>query len=142
MFARRRLYWTSFLNAVNDLDGAVKANRTPSQYGFMDFRLGLPGIHLAVMCNKSNSCIHVCIQKVDIQERFEFLKARKESIEEGRGFALQWDEPKDEGACYLRSYWQGSCGWEDESRWNQQHRFMAQRLNEMHGVFAPLVRQL
>ena len=140
-FAKRKLFWASFLKAVDDVGGKVKGNRTPSRYSHMDFRLGSSGIHLAVMCKKSRSVIHVCI-KSEIQKRFDFLHARKEPIEERLGFALKWDEPAGEGACYLRSQWDGSCGWGDDSLWEQQHRFMAQRLNTMYGVFAPLVQEM
>jgi hypothetical protein len=76
----------------------------------------------------------------DAKEEFTALEKQKESIAKALGFPLTWHNPENKAACRL--YTRQNADFLQEALWPEQFEWMRQRLETMHKVFAPIVRNL
>lgn len=80
--------------------------------------------------------------RVSLDIRGRRAKLPSETIETELGLPLVWDPQPDRRICSIRYQPPDSCGWGDDSEWDEQHTVMAENLKRMYDVFAPLVRTL
>jgi hypothetical protein len=71
---------------------------------------------------------------------FAALEAEKEAITTDLGYALSWHNPENSHTCRL--YVRKSVNLRDQQTWLDQHRWLLERLEDLHRVFAPRVRVL
>ena len=69
------------------------------------------------------------------------LQQQREAIEQELDYPLEWEELPARRDCRISSYL-NSVNPEDESDWSRQHEWLAKRLNDMHSVFFPRLREL
>jgi hypothetical protein len=77
----------------------------------------------------------------EAKEYFHLLARDRHAIEREIGYPLQWEELPDQQDCRIAVY-QDDVDPENQKDWPRQHDWLAQRLNELHRVFAPRVRAL
>lgn len=144
---RRRAYWTSFLENLNAEGGKVSGDREPTQYNWLGFGIGKWGIQLVVYCRKDSARIALELQRSESEPEiatgwFHALEEQREHIESALGFTLEWDAAEELRICRILHKWADSPGWGDDSQWDEHHAAMARKLNRMHEVFSPLVKNL
>ncbi len=72
---------------------------------------------------------------------FGLLKNQKAEIERELGYPLEWEELPEVQHSRIVIFLNDADP-SDEADWPRQHEWLAKRLNEMHRVFAPRVRDL
>jgi Domain of unknown function (DUF4268) len=72
---------------------------------------------------------------------FGHLIKQKAEIERELGYPLEWQELPD-GQDSRIAVFLNNADPLDEADWPRQHEWLAKRLNEMHRVFAPRVKDL
>jgi hypothetical protein len=69
------------------------------------------------------------------------LEKQRDAIEQELGYKLNWEElPAGQDSRISISLDNAASG--NESDWKRQHSWLADRLNDLHRVFAPRVREL
>jgi hypothetical protein len=71
---------------------------------------------------------------------FAALEKQKEQIERSLGFPLTWHNQENRTTCRL--YTRQDADFLNEALWPEQFEWLRQRLETMHKVFAPIVRDL
>jgi hypothetical protein len=96
----------------------------------------------AVMIRPSDQIrgeLHVSGERAKIF--FSMLKGHQQAIETELGYPLEWEELPGQQDCRISVY-NNDVDPEDEEDWPRQHDWLAQRLNDLHRVFALRVRAL
>jgi hypothetical protein len=105
-------------------------------------------MHLASNIAKRNSetganepeiRVDLYIHGKNAKQEFAALEKQKQSIEKALGFPLTWHKT-DAAACRL--YIRQNADFTDESLWPQQFGWIRQKLESMHKVFAPIIKNL
>ena len=141
---RQKAYWTA-LNGVLDKAGEpIRGDRTPQLGSTMDYwshQRGGAKFGLAAMMNTVKSRVEVKLWGSNNAKGFwSRLEQQKEDIEKKLKFQLLWPLPtKKEAKIATRLYF-SNLDLEEDSGWRRQHERIANRLNEMYKVFAPLVK--
>ena len=76
----------------------------------------------------------------DAKQVFAALEKQKGAVEKALGFPLVWYNP--EGAVMSRLYIKQNADFLDSQLWPQQFEWLRQRLEKMHTVFTPIVKNL
>ena len=141
---RRMEYWSGLQSVLDDHDGPVRGNRKPQQRNVMDYPLGRSHFHLVAWVNGRDKHIRagLYIKGKGAKEHLAILERQSDEIESELGFPLEWgaESPTSQdsiAACYYRDV-----DPDDESDWPRQHKWLAQRLNDLHRVFAERVRDM
>ena len=134
----RRQYWTAFQEVLKDKGGPVSGTYCkPRADLWMICMILRSGFRLATVMESSSNCIgvelYVYHRKNEIY--FDLLKRDKDEIEREFGRPLEWREP-------TKTICLENADPKDETDWPRQHKWLADRLNAMHRVFAPRVNQL
>jgi hypothetical protein len=74
------------------------------------------------------------------KQEFTSLEKQKEGIENALGFALTWHNPENKAMCRL--YTRQNADFLDEALWPQQFEWLRRRLEIMHKVFGPIVKNI
>ena len=74
------------------------------------------------------------------KQEFAELMKQKDSIEKALGFSLTWRNPENKKACIL--FTRQDADFLNESLWPEQFEWLRQRLETMHKVFAPIMKNL
>jgi hypothetical protein len=115
----------------------------------MNRAIGRAGVHLASIISLWNSetgakdpeiRAELYIDGPNAKQEFSQLLTQKGPIENALGFQLAWHNPEDKAMCKL--YSRQSANFLDEKLWPQQFEWLRQRLEIMHRVFAPIVKNL
>jgi hypothetical protein len=72
---------------------------------------------------------------------FTQLEGQRDQVHRELGYELDWD-PLPEGQDCRIAIRLSEADFEDDSDWPRQHQWLAQRLNELHKVFAARLRSL
>jgi hypothetical protein len=144
---RRRAYWASFLGKLRAEGGKLSGNREPTRYNWLGFGIGKTGIQLVAYCRKDSARIVLELQRSESQPAiatgwFRALEEKRDYVESELGFELEWDVAKKLRTCRVLHEWADSPGWGDDAQWDEHHAVMARKLNRIHAVFAPLVKNL
>lgn len=68
------------------------------------------------------------------------LAKQKDSIETALGFPLTWYNPEGKASCRL--YTRQNADFLNQELWPQQFEWLRQRVETMHKIFAPIVKNL
>ena len=141
LHATHRNYWAAFHEVLNRVGGPVSGNRKPQPQSWMGYRVGRSGVSLFAsrQPRKQRVCASLYLSGEKANAFFAGLKQDKDSIESELGWPLDWREmPKErEIVTYLNSV-----DPDNESDWPQQHEWLAERINAMHAVFSPRIKNL
>jgi len=139
----QREYWAAFMPVLNEKAGPVRGNKKPQPQPWMSFPTGRAGAHVnPVMITPKNKVrAEIYLGGTNAKAFFGLLLRQKDAIEQSLGYALNWEElpaGQDSRICiYL-----DDADPRNEADWKRQHGWLADRLNDLHRVFAPRVRDL
>ena len=137
---QHRKYWDALHAVLNTKGGPVSGNRKPQPDTWMDYAVGRSGFRLYAWRRKDGRIsAGVYIGGEDAKAFFELLRRDQRSVERESGCPLHWREMpiEREIALYLRVV-----DPRDERDWPRQHEWLATRLNELHRVFSPRIKNL
>jgi hypothetical protein len=141
-------FWTDFRAFMESQSSVVRCPR-PSARHFMRHAAGRAGVQLRSIISSSNSTneshapevrVELAIETADAKRVFAALEARKEEIETALGFPVCWHNPQDTATCKV--YTRIDADWPNSQLWSDQFGWLRERLERMHSVFAPLVKNL
>lgn len=111
--------------------------------------IGRSGVHLNSIVSLWNSetnsrdpeiRVELYIDGPDAKQEFAALHKQKDAIETALGFPLTWRNPENKAMCRL--YTRQNADFLNPEFWPQQFDWLCQRLEIMHKVFAPIVKNL
>jgi hypothetical protein len=111
--------------------------------------IGRSGVHLASIVSSWDSetqrkgseiRAELYLNGPTAKQDFAALEKQKETIEKELGFTLTWRNPENKAMCRL--YTRQNTDFLNEALWPEQFEWLRQRLETMHKVFAPRVRDL
>ena len=139
----QRAYWAAFQAALDAAGGPVSGHAKPQPKSWMSYGIGRTGFSLnAVMLRPSRQVrAEVYLGTQHAQGFFELLRRQKDSVEQERGYALDWEELPNRQDCRV-SITLDEADPENEPDWPRQHVWLAERLNELLGVFARRIKVL
>jgi hypothetical protein len=140
-------YWTTLRELLEKRSTSLKL-RTPQPQRWQSFSIGRSGIQLnAIRLTSSDEGkgggeirAELQLSHKDAKAYFEILARRKAEIERAFGEPLVWYNPTDAHNC--RIYVRRSADVANRSAWQQQHEWLAEKLEGLREVFQPLVKAL
>ena len=141
-------FWTAFKAYMEDKDSFVKCQK-PAPHHWINHAIGRAGVHLTSIISSWNSAKNVWSPEIRAElyidgphakQEFAALQKQKDAIEKALGFPLTWYNSEKNDTCRL--YVRQDADFQDESLWPEQFKWLRQRLETMHRVFAPIVKAL
>ena len=134
-------YWTKFRDVLEASNGPARASKPAARHWF-SVPIGRGGFSLAAIADTRGARIRaeMYIDVANSIRYFEALRKDRGDIESDLGFALDWQPLHGKKACRIAIT--ADLDPKDESTWPEQHRWLADRLNRMHEVLGPRVRDL
>lgn len=141
-------FWTAFKEYMESKGSFVRCQK-PSPQHWMNHAIGRSGVHLASIVSIWNSETNMKGPEIRAQlymdgpntkQEFAALEKQKDAIEKALGFPLTWHNPENKAACRL--YTRQNADFTNPDLWPQQFEWLRQRLEIMHKVLAPIVRNL
>lgn len=138
---RQKRYWEAFHRVLDSAKGDISGQRKPRPENWMSYSAGRSGFGLLVSRNKHRKRIRASMYLSGDSARafFALLQREKDSIEREVGQQLVWREMRKE--CEIAAYLD-DVDPDDESDWPRQHEWLAARLNKLHRVFSPRIKNL
>ena len=135
-------YWTEFAEYLRGNSSSMKPQKPYPQH-WMNFSIGRTGFLLGALLNTTENRIGVELYLNDDSAKayFGLLQQRKDEIEQALGFSLIWMELPDKKASRLVAYKEGVDPL-DQSLWPEHQKWMTDSLENMNGVFRPIIRSL
>jgi len=136
-------YWVDLHKVLGAVGGPVGGDRKAQPQSWMTYPVGRTSFHLSAVMIRPKRVIRaeLYISSDNAKAWFNLLQQDREAIERELGFPLEWEDlpaRRDSRiSVYLRDI-----DPEDRADWPRQHRWMADRLNELHRVFSQRVRAL
>ncbi|MBM3764598.1 MAG: DUF4268 domain-containing protein [Acidobacteria bacterium] len=139
---------TGFKRYMESKGSFVRCQKPLPQH-WTNHAIGRSGIHLSSVVSGRNSETGVKAPEIraelyldadDAKREFSILEKQRANIESALAFPLTWHNPEDKALC--RIYTRLDADYRDQAQWPQQFEWLRQRLEKLHGVFAPLVRNL
>ena len=136
-------YWTSFNAVLDEVGGPVSGARKPRPASWMGYSVGKSHFRLTTVMGRWDRRVQgdIYITGDKAKAYFHLLRAQQEEIEAALGFALDWQELPDGKDSRISSVLEDTDP-EAEADWRRQHLWLADRLNTLHRVFSPLLRQI
>lgn len=133
----QRDYWAGLIDRLEAMRGPVAGNKKPQPQGSMSFPTGRSHIYLNAAMLRGSAQIRACLYMTGAEAKAFFmqLQAQKGDIERELGYPLNWEE-LPEGQDSRISRLLDDADVENRDDWPRQHQWLAERLNEMHRVFA------
>lgn len=141
-------YWTAFKAYMESKQSPLRCQK-PLPQNWANFAIGRTGVHLTSIVSVWNSetwsrapeiRADLYLDGPRAKQEFASLQARKAEIETALGFTLNWHNPEDKAASRLSS--RRDADFLNESLWPEQFEWLRGRLETMHKVFAPIMREL
>ena len=136
-------YWTRFREFLDGADVPFAGKRTPRPRAAMNHTIGKSGMHLATVMVRPKKRIRVELYLFDehAKEFFFLLRKQRKEIEEKLGCTLEWEELPNGSHSRIATY-RDNTDPDDREDWPRQHKWLAESLKLMHGVFATRVKEL
>jgi hypothetical protein len=139
----QRDYWAAFHKVLDELNGPVNGSKTPQPQSWMHYSVGrsnfaVGGVMLR-MQNKVRAELYIAGSHAKVF--FNQLENERDDIEKEIGYPLDWDKIDQRRDCRIAIYLDGVDP-EDSRQWPKQHRWLAERVNDLHRVFAERIRRL
>jgi len=141
-------FWTAFKQFMETSGSFVRCQK-PSPQHWMNHAIGRSGVHLCSIISLWNSETGVkgpeiraelYIDGPNAKQEFAALEEQKQSIEKALGFELTWHNPENKAMCKL--YTRQNADFLNETLWPQQFEWLKQRLEIMHKIFGPIVKNM
>jgi len=132
-------YWTQFVNYVNEKGSFIKTRKPQPTY-FMSMALGRTGFNLTAGRDYTAVAVEVTIGTKEFNEHFSALLQDKAEIESEIGEELEWN-PR-EGKQYSSIGLRRNCNPDNKDDWPAQHTWFLEKLEKLHRVFSPRIRNL
>ncbi|HEX3717912.1 MAG TPA: DUF4268 domain-containing protein [Verrucomicrobiae bacterium] len=141
-------FWTAFRQYMEEKASFVRCQK-PSPHQWLNHAIGRSGVHLSSVASIWNSDsgskgpeirVDLYVNGPNAKSEFAELAKQKDAIEKALGFPLTWYNPEDKAMCRL--YTRKDADFLNESLWPQQFEWLRQRLETMHKVFAPIMKNL
>jgi hypothetical protein len=142
-------YWLAFDEYLEE-HGFHLTHANPRPRAYMEFSIGKAGFQLTATASYRDSetgsygtgelRAEFLIRGLNAKLYFETLQQHKEEIESELGEPLQWYNPEEALRCII--YLRKPADIRDEARWPEQHAWLMQKIQALHHVFAPRIRQL
>ena len=142
-------FWTAFREYVLANGSRIKPTKPFPQH-WMNIAIGRSGFNLNAIASFWNSekesydskeiRAELVIAGEPAKFYFAELESQKEAITSELGYPLIWHNPEAGRMC--RVYVRRDANLRDKGDWEGQHRWLLERLEEMHRVLAPRVRSL
>ena len=84
--------------------------------------------------------VEIGLDGPDAKAQYAALLPRRAEIEQAAGEQLHWYDSPTGRTC--RIYVRRSVNLRNQGEWPQQHEWLAQKLERLHAVFAPIVKTL
>jgi len=139
----QRDYWASFDKVLAATGGPVSGGKKPQPQSWMAYPIGRGHVSLnATMVRpKRQVRAELYLSGARAKAFFHLLAKQSAEIEHALGFALDWEELPDGQDSRISTLLEDADP-EDQTDWERQHDWLAQRLNAMHRVLAPRVKAL
>jgi Domain of unknown function (DUF4268) len=141
-------FWTAFKDYVETKGSFVRCQKPLPQH-WTNHAIGRSGVHLASVVSTSNSetgtkgteiRVALTLDGPDAKQEFAALEIQKESLEHALGFPLTWHNPENKAMCRL--FTRKDADFLSENLWPEQFAWLKDRLEIMHRVFAPVVKEI
>jgi hypothetical protein len=141
-------FWTAFREYMESKGSFVRCQKPGPQH-WTNHAIGRSGVHLSSIVSLWNSETNVKGPEIradlyldgpNSKQEFAALEKKKQAIEEALGCSLTWHNPENKAAC--RIFTRQDADFLNEKLWPQQFEWLRQRLEAMHKVFAPIVKNL
>lgn len=141
-------FWTDF-KAYMESRGSFVRCQKPLPQNWTNHAIGRSGVHLTSIASTWDSETNsrdpeiraeLYMDGANAKQEFAALEKQKDAIERALGFPLKWHNSENTAAC--RIYTRQSADFFNDLLWPQQFEWLRQRLETMHRVFAPIVRNL
>ena len=141
-------FWTAFREYMESQNSVVRCQK-PSPNNWTNHAIGRSGVHLASIISIWNSETNNRTPEIraelymngpNAKPEFAALEKQKDGIEKALGFPLTWYNPENNAIC--RIYTRQNADIFNQQLWPQYFDWLRQRLETMHKVFAPVVRNL
>ena len=142
-------YWTAFSDVLRNTSDRFSGVRTPQPATWMGYSIGKSNFKLSVAMVHTQRKLYteLYIGGGNAKPFFYLLRKQKQSIEQELGIdqelgeVLEWEEKPGQIISRIRIYWK-DVNPEDKEDWPRQHKWLAERLNDMHRVFYDRVQAL
>lgn len=141
-------FWTAFKEYMEEMGSFVRCQKPLPQH-WTNHAIGWSGVHLTSIVSIWNSETNARGPEIraelymdgpNAKPEFAALEKQKDTIEKALGFPLTWHNPEHKAMCRL--YTRKDADFLNESLWPQHFEWLRQRLETMHRVFAPIVKNL
>jgi hypothetical protein len=142
-------FWTAFREYLISHASRIKPTK-PLPQNWMTIAIGRSGISLSAIASfwdsekesyDSNEIrAELVISGEQSKAYFAELETDKEAITKELGYPLVWYNPDKARVC--RIYVRREANLRDQNAWEEQHRWLLEKLEGLHRVFAPRVRTL
>lgn len=141
-------FWTAFKQHMETQGSFIRCQK-PLPQNWTNHAIGRSGVHLTSIVSLWNTETGVrgpeiraelYIDGPSAKQEFAALEKQRESIEKALGFALTWHNPENKATCRL--YTRQNADFLNEALWPQQFEWLRQRLEAMHKVFGPIVKNM
>jgi hypothetical protein len=140
--------WTAFKAYMEDQDSFVRCQKPLPQH-WTNHAIGRSGVHLCSIVSTANSVkdakgpeirVELYMDGPGAKQEFAALERQKVALEEALGFPLTWRNPENKAMCRL--YVRQDADFLNERLWPQHFKWLKEKLETMHRVFAPAVKQV
>jgi hypothetical protein len=133
-------FWSGFKTFIQDKGYNLQTAEAKAQHWF-NIHLGRGGFTLACTANSrvERLGIEVYIFHTDSKKKFELLESRKQEIESGLGFELDWQVLPESHACRI-AFYNPNFDLENEAGWGSYYKWLGDTAQKFNDVFRPLLR--
>lgn len=141
----RRKYWAFALDYIHKAhaEEGTFTNVNPAKENWITGSIGISGFNISCVANYDEARVELVLTKADKQKNkraFDYLYAKKESIEQHLGTSLQWRRSEETKASYIVCRLP-DVGISNETDWIQMSKFHAEWSKKFYDVFVPLLKE-
>lgn len=141
----RREFWSELIKAMNQSESSLYQNISPSINHWVGAGSGVRGAPLNFVVSKTYARVELYIDRGKGNEEennvvFDFLKDRREKIEEDFGESLEWENK--EGVRYRRIKAETAGNIFDRDQWSQMIAFMVDAMVRLEKAVKPHLSQV
>lgn len=142
-------FWTAFREYVLEQDTRIKPTKPFPQH-WMNIAIGRAGFHLAAIASFWDSeagsydnnevRAELVFRGENSKAFFAELELQRDQITTGLGYPVIWHNPDKAQMCKI--YVRRSANLRDRNDWPEQQKWLLERLEDLHRVLSPIVRDL
>lgn len=139
---RQLAFWKRLVACVVAQSEAVRPQKPAPQH-WLNISIGRAGFAIVPSVNQriGRLGVEIMVAGQTPKEHFRALLAQRDEIERRLGFALEWMELPDARQCRI-VVWRNDSPLQDEDRWEDYVKWMAEAILRMDAVFRPVVKLL